>query len=332
MVSYSNFIQTGVALIFEIAVGYLFSKLKIVNSSVSGPLNKLLFQVGYIPLMFRNLASQDIKKVDFVPLGINGLSSVTCLIFLAVIFLFPIKNKFSTFLATELPALYINYVIIGIPIFNSIWDPSTNGIVGIICLANDVVTSPIYLTLAAIFEICEKNKVNVAMGEPKERFSFSKVIFIIKSIVTAPVFIGIVLGFGWMATGLTQPIFLKRIMDLLANLVLFLSLFCVGCFLSEHSLMSCPWWQFLVCVIVRHILQPVVAGFYSWALNINHTTARQCIIMIALPSAVACYSLSMRTGVGTGCSSTMIFWSTVISIPALVIICSVLDSAKLFPE
>lgn len=104
-----------------------------------------------------------------------------------------------------------------------------------------------------------------------------------------PILLGNFIGLLYVCTNLPVPIYLQEIFLLLGDLCLPLSLFCVGAFLSQHSLISCYWLKFLAAFILRAFIGPFFAAVYSYALHLKPKLAKQCVIMTTQPTAVACF-------------------------------------------
>ena len=54
--------------------------------------------------------------------------------------------------------------------------------------------------------------------------------------------------------------------------------------------------------------------------------------MTAQPTAAAAYLLAEASGLGQGIASTMVFWSTIVCIPAIIFWLWLFDATGLFPE
>lgn len=119
---------------------------------------------------------------------------------------------------------------------------------------------------------------------------------------------------------------------MLGDLCLPLSLFCVGAFLFQHSLISCHWLKFLAALILRAFYGPFFAAVYSYALPLKPRLAKQCVIMAAQPTAVACFQLALAAGIGPGSASTLIFWTTLLTFPILICWVENLNGLNLFVE
>ena len=67
-------------------------------------------------------------------------------------------------------------------------------------------------------------------------------------------------------------------------------------------------------------------------IGVSNTLARICIIMSTLPTASSCYMMADAANVGTGPSTTLIFWSMILFLPALIMWFAILDGLHLFVE
>lgn len=331
-IDYGNVISVGASMLVIIIIGFVLTKFKIIPKERSDSVNSFCFKLGFLPLTLRTLAGKDAHTMNFYPLAIGALMSVSMYIVSLLLLLVPSKDKFGFYLSTVFPASYLNYVISGIPIFSSLWSVEDEVMIPMITLSNDLVTSPIFLFLSGIYEINNANKKLVAAGKPKRRFTCSLILSICFKCLQNPILLGNLLGLLYATTALPVPAFLEELFRLLGDTCLPLSLFCIGAFLAEHSLMSCSWMQFIICLLMRMFIGPFFGCLFSYFLKLPHKLARQCVIMATQPTAVACYTLADAANVGAGAASTMIFWSTALTVPTLIIWITIMDKLKLFIE
>ena len=162
----------------------------------------------------------------------------------------------------------------------------------------------------------EENKDGIV-----EKFSFKILLTIIKNIVLNPIMFGNIINFCT---------FIQSLADIAANGVLALCLLCVGGFLSQMSIIACPWGQFFFCIFIRHFMMSFMAVVFCKVLNVDHTLAKQCTILASLPTATASFLLAHTNETGPGCASTLIFFSTILCVPAMIAWMSVLDALKVF--
>lgn len=332
MTSYSNVIQVGLGIIIMIFVGFTLAKTRVVAAETFNKLNFFLFKQCFPFLVTNSLARRDIYSFDLKCFCIGIFSCISVMIVFTIIFLFKFQDKFNIFLSTILPIISVNYIIIGLPIFNSIWGEDDNLIVFIVCLSNDIITIPIYLLMCSLYNVYKSNLEHQEKGEEKEKFTFASCGNILKNIFINPIILGYIVGISWSLLKLPIYRFFDTIILYMSQIVFAGSCLCVGSFLAQHSLISCPIPQFIACLIGRHIIMPTFSVLYCKLLKIKGKTAQQCVVLTALPTAVGSYLLASNCGVGQDTASTMIFWTTMIFLPAILVWMIVLDKLNVFPE
>ena len=223
-----NVIQVGISMLIIIFIGFTLSKLKIIKPEQSNALNALSFKIGFLPLVARATASKDLATLDFKPFGIAALMSISTYLVVALMMLIPFKDRFGTYLATILPCTYINYIISGIPVFNALWPPEENIVVSLMTVANDLVTSPIYLLLVGVYHVQQENKKRKEEGLEPEKFSLKTLGGILLNVIKSPILIGNILGIVYAAIPIGYPLFLQWLLQFTGDVVFSLSLLCVG--------------------------------------------------------------------------------------------------------
>ena len=332
MVDYLNIIYIGLAMISIMILGFVCGKTKVITKEGAAVCNKFAFKVCMLPVIARMLTSKDFGTINWWPLLISTLMAICTILTLCIIYAFPLKDKLGTYVSCLMPAGYINYVVSGIPIFGAIWDPSESSVVSIMTLANDLLTNPTYLILGAIWAIRQTNIERRKNGEAEKKFSFSDLKVVLLRIIQSPILQGNAFGLIYAATGLPLPTFIADFLKLAGDVVLPMSLFCVGVFLSNNSLIACSWLKFIGCVAVRHFISPLWSILWCYVFKLPGKLSRQCIIMTAQPTAAAAYLLAEASGLGQGIASTMVFWTTIICIPVIIFWLWLFDATGLFPE
>lgn len=333
MVLYANIISIGLALISILLIGYVCGKFRIITKEGASTLNKYVFKICLIPVVVRALIFKKITAISFWPLAISTLVAFSAMITLSLSFLIPTKDKFGTFVSCMMPAAYINFLISGIPIFQSIWDPIETDVVAITSITNDLFTHPVYLLLGALWAIKRENVESMENGSPQDRkFSLTELKLIVLKFIQSPILIGNVVGLIYSATGLPVPTFLDEFLNLTGNVVLPMALFCIGVFLSNNPLMPNNWFEFLGCFFIRLFVSPGWAMLWCWALKVPGKLARQCIVLASQPTAVTAYLLAESAGLGQHLASTMVFWTTIFCIPVIILWMWVFDTTKIFTD
>ncbi|EAX97969.1 Auxin Efflux Carrier family protein [Trichomonas vaginalis G3] len=332
MTDYLPVIQVGVAMLLIIAVGFILAKLKIVTLKDSGPLNSVVFFIGFMPLIIRGIAPKKLAELDFKPFGIAALMSISTYCAVAFMMIYPFEDRMKMYLSTVFPTAYINYIISGIPVFNALWPAKENVMVSMMMISNDLISSPIFLIMVGIYNVIAGNRKRVENGLPPEKFSLKIIGKVLLNVVKSPILIGNVIGICYSACNIEYPIFLDRLFQYAGDMVFALALICVGVFLAQHSLISCGWIQFIFCLIVRMFIGSIFAGLWCKALGMSNRLSRQCMIIGAQPTAVASYALTSGAHMGEGVASTMIFWTTVLCVPAIIVWFSVLNGLHIYED
>lgn len=328
---YLSVVQVGLRLFMPIVIGYILLKVKVIDMDVVNAGNRYLLSIGYPLLAFRAISKNKLREISFIPFFIGGLMVVTMYATCAVVFIFPrIKDKFYYWLSSLLPCTYTNYLIIGLPIFNQIWDEG-DVMVSVINLSNDIISVPIFLILSNIYNLKVRNeKKGSSQDDEQEKFSFKILLHILLRVIKNPIIIANVCGLIWSSIGLDMPTFPNRIVNIIADGVLSYSLVTVGGFLSQFAVISCPYIQFFICVFLRHCYTSLLAGLYCYILNVDKLLSRQCMLMTCMPSAAAAFILTMDANCGPGVSSTVILFSILLCIPAVIMWSAVLDVLKIY--
>ncbi|KAH0789320.1 Auxin Efflux Carrier family protein [Histomonas meleagridis] len=244
-----------------------------------------------------------------------------------MIFLFKFQDKLKAYLSVTLPCSFVNYLVIGIPIFNAIWGEENNVVVSLISLSNDLMTTPIYLVLSNIYlAINQKDD-----GHPKiTKCQVFKNIII--RIVTSPIIIANVCGFIWSVIGWEFPEIIVSLTNFSGNIVLGISLLCVGGFIAQNSFIACKIAKLICCMLIRHIVMPLITMGFCFALKLNNDLSRQCVILQSLPTGTTSFVLSNAAGISPGVSSTMSFWSTCLSVLFIMLWMYILDALHLWVD
>ncbi|OHT13052.1 Auxin Efflux Carrier family protein [Tritrichomonas foetus] len=332
MTNYSNTIQAGVTILLIIAVGYICCKFNIIKQKEFGYFNLFLAKNCFFFLIFRSLAGKDIRDLDWRPFAISVLMTFSVYIVALPLLLFPFKDRLGTYIATVFPAVYINYVISGLPIFLSLWDESDISVITVILLSNDMLGSPVFFILTNIREIMMENRELEKAGKPKRKFSAKIFLEILLRLVQNMFLIGIAAGLIYSAFAWNVCTFLSQLQSLLGDCVLPFALFNVGAFLSQQSLFACHWLQFVFCAFLRLLVGPFFSLLFCLALKIPNKMARQCIVLTSQQTAVVCFTLTQNAKIGAGVSSTMILWSCVLMVPAIIFWLFILDKLNLFVD
>lgn len=335
MVNYSTVVQTGVAIIIEILFGFVTCKFDLFPQKAANALNRFLLKCCYLPMIARAIAIKDLGSLSFMPFVISILTVATCAIILGIICFLSkcFKDRFYMFLSTYLPSHYVNYLIIGLPIFYSLWNEEESVMVAVQNMSGDLFVVPIYLVCTRIYQVQKINKEHLVSNDGQvEKIDWHLPLDIFIRVITNNFIIGNALGFIYAATKWKMCPYLWDLMKYLGDAVLALCMFTVGAFLSQHNIIACNFVHLVVTLLIRHIVFPFVMAIYCFAFNLSHRLSRQIMVIATLPSATASFLFSEVNNTGPGVASSMILWSTLLCIPFIILWLFLLDKLHIFME
>jgi len=326
---YLDVVQVGISCLLLVMIGYLMSYYKVFEGIEFKSMNQFTAKIGFPFLLFRSLASKKIREISFVPLVNALLMNSSAQITICLVFLFPFNDKLYTYLSTVVSSCYVNYVIIGIPIFSSIWGNTYNHVPAICSFCHYILLVPLFIIWSQLWRI---KKEKLESGETSTGITFMDVLMAFYSALKTPLVIGNLIGLIWSAIGFDFPIFFQYISQYLGDCVVVYALVCIGRFLHEKSLVSCHWFHLLICLLIRFFVCPGFSLLWCKVLNVDNRTSRQCIVLSMLPAANAGFILASSVGIGANVASAMVFWTLIFIVPVLMIWFYVFDHLSLFPD
>lgn len=329
---YGKVISVGGAMIVEMLVGFFCTKFKLVKADRIPTVNRVCFLTYYLPLAIRFLASKKLSELDFTPFVVNAIGNIMTQIVLLVMLFVKTDDRFETYVSTFFPSCYVNYVIIGFPIYNSIWGAESNVIVSLVTMSNDLISTPIFLIETGIYNIIKRNRIHREKGEEEERINLMFFWNILKVLLSSPIIIGDIIGFIISGIGKGIPDYIADLLDIYGNAVNAVSLFNVGGFLAAHAIIACPIWQFILCLLFRFVLFPIMVGLSAAMLGVSKTMGRVCVVLSTLPTASSCYMMAEGANIDSGSSTTMIFWTMLLFVPVVIAWFAALDGLGIFVE
>lgn len=324
---YVDILQVGVGMLLITMVGWILAKTKLFVKEDFKVLNSFPSLVGLPLLIFNALSKHKIRQISFEPLLNTILMNVSCHILILIVFLLPsslVPNKLEYFISTEIASCYVNYIIIGLPIFTSIWGEESAKVAVICPFAHYFFVIPLYVVLARLFSL-KKEQSGQKLTCKDVGMAF------LKSLKT-PVLIGAFAGLTWSAIGWTPPLFFSKLSQLGGDMVVGYSLLCIGSFLCENSIFACHWAQLIACLSLRFVFAPLLAMGWAMAFKFGPTLGRQCVILAALPLSTVAYVLAVSCGVGAGSTSSVVFWSVVLVVPVVMFWFAIMDWLHIFVE
>jgi predicted permease len=323
---YLDVLQVGGAMLLLIVLGWILSRFQIFSENEFKVLNSFTSKICLPLLVFNALAKQALSDISFLPLLNAGLMNVSCHIIIALVSLYPFSNRLEFFTSTQMASCYLNYVIIGLPIFTAIWGDESAKVAVICPFVHYIFLLPLYLILTHLLEIrkdSDGEHRGITLRDIGRGF--------LQSLKT-PLILGAFGGLIWSAIGISPPIFVAQLSSYTGNVVVVISLLGIGSFLYANSIFACHILQLLLCLALRFVIGPALSALWAIAFRFPPTLARQCTILGAMPLSTVAYVVAVTTGVGVGAASSVVFWSVCLVVPVVMLWFYILDSLGIFVE
>lgn len=138
---------------------------------------------------------------------------------------------------------------------------------------------------------------------------------LIRSIVTNPNIIAVLLGMLLFLANLTIPSFITDAVGFVGNATTPLSVICIGFMLSRADFKSIfKKWRLIVTALIQLIIGPVVTYFALTALKFPIEVIQVCTLIQALPTATSLGLFATKYGGNNIESSELVTISTILSV------------------
>lgn len=292
--------------------------------------NKYNFQTFLFVLLYKFPAYKDLKGYNIYPFIVVALSHIILHLLFAVFFFIPDKNLGKVFISTLMPATYVNYITIGIPVFRAIWGNENIIFVSMMILCNETVISPMYILESGLYNLHLRNKSHDAKGEPREKVTWRFFWNILKTILISPINLSMVAGLIFAIIGKGVPKYFERIVKIGADGVLCVTLFCIGGFVASHNIFSFPIFEVGFSLLLKFFIFPIINCLVAWAIGLDSQLCRCCAFLTTLPCVFSCFFVGESNGYGSATATAMIAWSMILFLPILLIWIEIFDYLKLF--
>jgi malonate transporter and related proteins len=291
-----------VPVFFGMALGYLGGWTRDVDNRHVAELNALVMDFAVPASMFVTVvrASRE-TLLDQLPLA--AILSISMLILYFATYAmahsaFGAKPGEASIqaLTTSLP----NYASAGLPLISALLGADHLVAVAIAIACGSVVVSPITLV---ILEGASDRQGNRGIGT-------SLVSTIKKPIILAPV-----LAVAFVLTGIGLPVTLTRSFSLMGEVAGGAGLFLTGLILSAQKLRLSA--SVSIQTLLSNVVHPLLAAALAWVFGVSPLTAREAIVLAALPAGFFGVLFGLRFGMASGVAGTTLVASTILSAATL---------------
>ena len=279
-------------------LGYVLRRKNITTEGFVQNGNFLVFKIALPTTLFHNVYSQnvhDLMDVSFIAFTVTATLACFGLSWLfAKVF---VKDK--TLIAAFVHSAFRgNFMILGFPVMMSWLGADNVGKAALVILF----TIPLYNILAII--------VLSVYSSTGKKISITN---ILKTIVTNPLTIGIILGLILSLMNITMPDILDSTVGYISSLTTPLALICLGggLELSKYN----PKIKFGVWAATMKVLvQPVIVVAIAYFLGFRSYDLAIILITFSVPAAITSYTMTVQMGGDHYVGATSVMFSTFFSV------------------
>ena len=276
-------------------LGFCLGKWKMISTKTNQELTNLLLAVFMPASLFVAFPSTyDVSTFNLFTSGlIAGILVMLTLIILSKIMFNKTWLKGDIRYESQFALIFNNATFLGYPIVASTFGPT-----GIVAYCGFIISFNVALFSYGIWLF-------------EHRFTPK----LIKSVVTNPNIIAVLLGMLLFLSGLQLPSFITDAVGYVGNATTPLSIICIGFMLSRANFKTIlTKWRLLVVATIQLIVGPVIAYFMLTWLRFPNEVIMVCTLIQALPTATSLGLFATKYGGNNIESSELVTISTIFSI------------------
>ncbi len=250
-------------------LGILFKRLTLIDDGFIHTANRLVFNITLPCMLFFSIASTPLSQSNNLPLFIFGASFT--LFCTALFYVFSL-----TFIQDDKRGTFVQGAFRG-----------NLGIIGIALAVNAYGTevlavASLYMAIISLID----NPLSVLLLKPKGHPS-------LKSIITNPIIIAVLLGLIFSGLQLPIPTFAQQSGQYLAQLTLPLALICIGGSLNWQSFRH-HHLDVIIATAFKLLLMPIIGISIAYQLNFSANELGLLYLMLSAPTAVSSYIMAKQ--------------------------------------
>jgi malate permease and related proteins len=286
-----------------IALGAALQKGDMIGPEGFAGINRLLYWVGLPAAVFHSLATAG--QVGAAAGGIMAVLALGTLVVVALVLgLGRLLGVVAADLGTFLQAGFRgNLSFVALPLILTV--PGIPQAAAVLALA------PILVVYNAIAVMA----LLMSRPQPGRRVSWA----VVTGISRNPIILASLVGWGWHALGWPLGSAMERTLGALAQMALPLALLTVGAALLSVPLRGRRAWA-LATALCKTLLSPLVGYLIGRVWGLGPGEMLTVLLCMACPTAAVSYTMVKQLGGDEGLAATGIVFSTVLSLPALVVV------------
>jgi malonate transporter and related proteins len=294
-----------------IGLGFLLAQLRILDASAQGVLTRVAFYVASPALMITVLGGTDIHRLFSANL-IASLGSVAVVAAIAVLLTRSLwKREAGDTVIAAFSAAYVNAANLGLPI-------------AAYALGDAALVAPMLLAQLVILQPTGLAVLDAITYVPAPGTSTRRLLLIrLSQPFRNPLAVGSLIGLVLALTGIKLPVIINAPLTLVGGIAVpsMLLAYGISLRLGPRPGAGEPQIQIATLATLKLLVQPIVAyliGAYAVGLSGHNLLA--VTVIAALPTAQNIFTFALRYDRGMILARDMIFVTTLLSVPVILII------------
>lgn len=301
-----------------IGLGFLTARARWLDDGAARVLAQFGYKVAAPALLFRAMASAgmpDVSLADFV--GAYFAAVVTTWLVATLATRFLLRRPAVDAPSIAMGSCFGNGVMLGIPlILGSLGDEGARPLAFLVTLETT------FLWIAATMHMEAANR-------GLKSISFAAVGGIVRDVALNPIVGSVLLGIAWAATGLTMPAIPDKLIALLAQSAIPVSLFALGMALAAYSITGQIATLGLICLL-KLVFYPALALIFAvWVFKLPPLWASALFLFTSMPVGANAFLFATVSGRAVGSVSAAIAVSTGIVIFSFSLVLAALQGGWL---
>ncbi|HEY6689016.1 MAG TPA: AEC family transporter [Propionibacteriaceae bacterium] len=294
-----------------IGLGFLLAQLRILDASAQGVLTRVAFYVASPALMITVLGGTDIHRLFSANL-IASLGSVAMVAAIAVLLTRLLwKREAGDTVIAAFSAVYVNAANLGLPI-------------AAYALGDAALVAPMLLAQLVILQPSGLAVLDAITYVPDPGTSTRRLLLIrLSQPFRNPLAVGSLIGLILALTGIKLPVIIKAPLTLVGAIAVpsMLLAYGISLRLGPRPGAGEPQIQIATLATLKLLVQPIVAYLIgAYAVGLSGHDLLAVTVIAALPTAQNIFTFALRYDRGVILARDMIFVTTLLSVPVILII------------
>lgn len=269
-------IEAVAPMFIMILTGYFARKMAFLDDTVADKLNKLIFNILFPWLIFKNLYGADIERIVDISFIIYGVSMLILDFIIAVVIAIIVTPNNKTRGAMAQAIYRSNFIVMGFPIVANIFGEEKMSITAIMI----AILLPISNVLAVfVLELFQSDALDWKQ--------------VLKGIIKNPLIIGAILGMITVVFNIKLPSFIENPINSFYNAATPMALIALGASINSRNINNCKK-ELGICVFCRLVILPAVVLTGGMLIGFRGVEFVTLIALFAAPSPISSYTMAVQ--------------------------------------